>query len=261
MSNDPTKTAVPAQTFASFDGQAIVWREVGEGRPVVLLHGLFSDAVTNWIRFGTAATIAAAGFRVIMPDFRGHGLSAKPHDAAAYPVDVLSRDVEALVAHLGLTDFDLGGYSLGSRTAVRLMVRGMRPRRVVLAGMGLAGLIESNRRTGWFLNVIAEPDSFARGTPGWLAVQFMKTNKIDGEAVSHLLRAQAETSIDAIRALATPALVVCGAADQDNGSAPDLAAALPNAHYNEIPGTHMSSVTMPNLGAAIAAFVAQESPA
>ncbi len=255
MSIEPTATAVPVKNFASFDGQEIAWREVGEGRPLVLLHGLFSDAVTNWIRFGTAATIAAAGFRVIMPDFRAHGLSAKPHDAAAYPIDVLSRDIEALVAHLGLSDFDLGGYSLGSRTAVRLIVRGMRPRRLVLAGMGLAGLVESNRRTAWFLHVIAEPDSFERGTPGWLAVQFMKTNKIDGEALSHLLRAQAETTIEAIRALATPALIVCGAADQDNGSAPDLAAAMPNARYAEIPGTHMSSVTMPDLGAAIAAFL------
>ncbi len=243
-------------TFASFDGQPIAWREVGAGRPVVLLHGLFSDAVTNWIRFGTADRIAAAGFRVIMPDFRAHGASAKPHDAGAYPVDVLSRDIEALVAHLGLTDFDLGGYSLGSRTAVRLLVRGLRPRRVVLAGMGLAGLVESNRRTGWFLKVIAEPDSFERGSPGWLAVQFMRTNKVDGVAVAHLLRAQAETSREAIEAMATPTLVVCGAADQDNGSAPDLAAALPDASYVEIPGTHMSSVTMPDLGTAIAGFLA-----
>lgn len=242
--------------FASFDGQQIAWRELGEGRPVILLHGLFSDAVTNWIRFGTADTIATAGFRVIMPDFRAHGLSATPHDAAAYPVDVLSRDIEALVAHLGLADFDLGGYSLGSRTAVRLLVRGMRPRRVVLAGMGLAGLVESNRRTGWFLHVIAEPDSFARGSPGWLAVQFMRTNKVDGAAVAPLLRAQAATSLDAVTAIATPALVVCGAADQDNGSAPDLAAALPHATYVEIPGTHMSSVTMPDLGSAIAGFLA-----
>jgi len=242
-------------TFASFDGQQIAWREVGEGRPVVLLHGLFSDAVTNWTRFGTADTIAAAGFRVIMPDFRAHGLSAKPHDAAAYPVDVLSQDIEALVAHLGLTDFDLGGYSLGARTVVRLLVRGMRPRRVVLAGMGLAGLVESNRRTAWFLDVIANPDRFERASPGWLAVQFMKTNAVDGAAVAHVLRAQAETSLDAVEAIATPTLVVCGAADRDNGAAPDLAAALPHATYVEIPGTHMNSVTMPDLGRAIAGFL------
>jgi pimeloyl-ACP methyl ester carboxylesterase len=249
-------SALAVQSFGSFDGQPIAWREVGAGRPVVLLHGLFSDAVTNWIKFGTADRIAAAGFRVIMPDFRAHGESAKPHDAAAYPVDVLSQDVEALVAHLGLTDFDLGGYSLGARTAVRLLVRGMRPRRVVLGGMGLAGLVESNRRTEWFLRVIAEPNSFDRGTPGWLAAQFMRTNHVDGAAVAQLLQAQAETALDAVRAITTPALVVCGAADQDNGSAPDLAATLSHATYVEVPGTHMSSVTMPDLGNAIAGFLA-----
>ena len=71
------------------------WARAGA---VVLLHGLFSDAETNWIKFGHAATIAAAGFRVIMPDLRAHGRSAKPHDAAAYPPDVLADDGLALIA-------------------------------------------------------------------------------------------------------------------------------------------------------------------
>lgn len=242
--------------FASFDGVEIAWRESGAGRPVVLLHGLFSDANTNWIRYGTAERIVAAGFRVIMPDFRGHGDSAKPHAAAAYPNDVLARDVAALVAHLGLTDFDLGGYSLGARTAVRCLVRGMMPRRAVLGGMGLAGLIESGRRTDWFLDIIARPDSFARGSAEWLAVQFMRTNGVDGEAVAHVLRAQEATTRDAIAALATPTLVVCGVDDRDNGSAADLVAALSDAHLVEIPGNHMSAVTKPDLGTAIAAFLA-----
>lgn len=243
------------QTFASFDGARIAWREVGAGRPLILLHGLFSDAVTNWIKFGTAATLAAAGFRVVMPDLRGHGASARPHDAGAYPPDVLARDVAALVAHLGLGDFDLGGYSLGSRTTVRCLVRGMAPRRVVLAGMGLAGLVEVNRRTDWFLHVIAAPDSFARGSPGWTAVQFMKTTGVDGTAVAHVLRSQVEMTRADLATVTMPALVVCGADDADNGSAPELAAALAAATYAEVPGTHMSSVTKPELGAAMAAFL------
>jgi pimeloyl-ACP methyl ester carboxylesterase len=53
-----------------------------------------------------------------------------------------------------------------------------------------------------------------------------------------------------------PTLVVCGSEDEDNGSARELAAALPNARYEEIPGTHMSSVTKPELGEKIAAFLA-----
>ena len=242
-------------TFASFDGQPIVWREVGAGRPVVLLHGLFSDAETNWIKFGAAAAIAAAGFRVIMPDLRGHGASAKPHDAAAYPLDVLAMDAAALVAHLGLTDYDLGGYSLGSRTTVRCLVRGMTPRRVVLGGMGLSGLIEVGRRADWFLSVIADPDRFERGSAGWTAVQFMRTNNVDGAATAHVLRSQVVTPRDALDALDRPTLVVCGADDADNGSAPDLAAALPAATYAEVPGTHMSSVTKPEFGAAIASWL------
>ena len=242
-------------TFASFDGQPIVWREVGAGRPVVLLHGLFSDAETNWIKFGAAAAIAAAGFRVIMPDLRGHGASAKPHDAADYPLDVLAMDAAALVAHLGLTDYDLGGYSLGSRTTVRCLVRGMTPRRVVLGGMGLSGLVEVGRRADWFLSVIADPDRFERGSAGWTAVQFMRTNNVDGAATAHVLRSQVVTPRDALDALGRSTLVVCGADDADNGSAPELAAALPAATYAEVPGTHMSSVTKPEFGAAIASWL------
>jgi pimeloyl-ACP methyl ester carboxylesterase len=52
-----------------------------------------------------------------------------------------------------------------------------------------------------------------------------------------------------------PTLVVAGAEDLDNGSAPTLAERLPDAHYVEVPGGHMSSVTKPELGAAIAAFL------
>ena len=110
--------------FASFDGVEIAWQEQGEGRPLVLIHGLFSNAWTNWIRYGHAARLAEAGHRVIMPDLRGHGLSARPHDAAAYPPDVLARDGKALLAHLDLGEYDLGGYSLGGRTVVRMLVDG-----------------------------------------------------------------------------------------------------------------------------------------
>ena len=53
-----------------------------------------------------------------------------------------------------------------------------------------------------------------------------------------------------------PTLVVCGSEDDDNGSAEELAAALPNATFVEVPGTHMSSVTKPEFGEAIASFLA-----
>jgi pimeloyl-ACP methyl ester carboxylesterase len=52
-----------------------------------------------------------------------------------------------------------------------------------------------------------------------------------------------------------PTLVVCGAEDEDNGSGRELAAALPNAIFAEIAGTHMSSITKPEFGEAIAQFL------
>ena len=118
--------SIEPQFFDARDGVRLAWREMGEGRPILLLHGLFSSAEVNWIKFGTAARVAREGYRVIMPDLRIHGSSEAPHDAAHYPPDVLVQDLQDLVAHLGLDAFDLGGFSLGARTSVRAVVSGMR---------------------------------------------------------------------------------------------------------------------------------------
>lgn len=241
--------------FEARDGVRLAWREMGEGRPVVLLHGLFSSGEVNWIKFGTAARIAAEGYRVIMPDLRVHGSSDAPHEAEFYPPDVLVRDLEDLVAHLGLTDFDLGGFSLGARTSVRAVVAGMTPRRLILGGMGLAGLAGWQRRGAFFQRAIAEYESAKRGDDTWMSIQFMKTMKVDRIAAGHLLESFTDTPPDALAAITMPALVVCGEQDQDNGSAEELVAALADAELATIPGTHMSSVTEAALGEAIAAFL------
>lgn len=246
------------EDFLSFDAARIAWHEVGTGKPIILLHGLFSSGEMNWRKFGAATEIAGAGYRVIMPDFRGHGQSAAPHDPAAYPDDVLARDIEALVKHLDLVDFDLGGYSMGARTVVRLLARGMRPRRAVLGGMGLTGITGNTQRAAWFLDVIANAGSFKPGTAEHAAATFMVQNHIDGEAVAHVLRSLQSTPIETVRSLETRTLVIGGAQDQDNGSAAELAMAMPNAAYVEIPGNHMSAVTKPDLGTAIAAWLGHE---
>eukprot|EP01041_Mallomonas_annulata_P031868 gene31868-54253_t len=98
---------VSSNSFESFSQVNIAWKETGEGRPLLLIHGYFSDADTNWIKYGHAAALAEAGYRVIMPDLRAHGLSGKPHDAASYPPDILADDQFALLEHLGITDYDL----------------------------------------------------------------------------------------------------------------------------------------------------------
>ena len=237
------------------DGIELAFHEMGEGRAVVLLHGLFSDAVMNWIKFGHAARIAAAGFRVIMPDLRGHGLSGRPHEPEYYPPGVLARDLRELIAQLGLTDFDLGGFSLGARTTVEGIGEGLRPRRAVLGGAGLEGLRHWQRRKHFFLEAIELFDRVPRGDPHWLSIQFMKSQKVDRVSAGLLLESFADAFMDWLQAFTMLTLVVCGSEDDDNGSAADLAAALPDAIFREVPGTHMSSVIRPELGEAIAAFL------
>ena len=248
--------AVRSERIASFDGTELAVHRLGEGRPVLLLHGLFSSAQMNWIRFGHAQALADAGCEAIMPDLRAHGDSDKPHDPAAYPHDVLVRDAAAVVAALELADFDLVGFSLGARTAVRAVVSGLAPRKLVVAGMGLEGLAGWDRRAAFFIDAIDRFEDVKHGDPAYLAVQFMKTMKVDRVAARLLLQSVEDTSVADLAALTMPTLVVTGDRDRDNGSPQKLVDALPNAVLREVPGTHMSSVTEPALGAAIAQFLA-----
>ena len=242
--------------WTASDGVELAWHEVGDGRPVVLLHGLFSSAEMNWIKFGHAVRIARQGFRVIMPDLRAHGGSAAPHDAACYPQGILARDLSELVDQLGLDAFDLGGFSLGARTTIEAVGKGLRPGKAVLGGMGLEGLRHWARRKRFFLDAIDEFDTAARGNPHWLSIQFMKTMKVDLVAAANLLNSFADCEEGWLQAFAMPTLVVVGSEDDDNGSGEELAETLPDGTFVEVPGTHMSSVTKPEFGEAIARFLA-----
>ena len=224
-------------------------------RPLVLLHGLFSSAHVNWVKYGNARVLADAGFELFMPDLRAHGESEAPHDPSAYPEDVLVEDLKLTIAALDLTDYDLGGFSLGSRTSVRGVLAGLAPRKLVLGGMGLSGLAGWARRSAHFVDAIDRFGTIERGDPAFIAQAFMKTMKVDRVAARLLLGSVDDTAPDALSAITMPTLCVCGADDGDNGSAPELAAALPDGHYVETPGNHMSSVTFKEMGLAIAAFL------
>jgi len=249
-------TEAAVHRWTASDGVHLAYHELGQGRPVILLHGLFSDATMNWIKFGHAERIAAEGFRVIMPDLRAHGQSEKPHGQRFYPKGILARDLRELIALLELSQFDLGGFSLGARTTVEGVGEGLRPRRAVLGGAGLDGLRQWKRRKTFFLDAIAMFDQVQRGDPHWLSIQFMKSQGVDRVAAAQLLESFEDAFMSWLEAFAMPTLVVCGDQDDDNGSAEELANVLPNAVFEEVPGTHMSSVTKPQLGEAIAAFLA-----
>lgn len=240
----------------SFDGTDLAIHRIGQGRPVLLLHGLFSSAQMNWLKFGHAQLLADAGFEAIMPDWRVHGESASPQDEAAYPRDVLVREAFAIVEALELEDYDLVGFSLGARTATAAVIEGLTPRRLVIAGMGYEGLFAWEKRASFFLDMIARFDSIQRGDPAWFAKSFMQTMKINREAARLLLEAVDDIAPEDLANIAMPTLILCGEDDRDNGSPAKLADALPDAELVEVPGDHMGSVTKASLGRAIRDFLA-----
>lgn len=245
-------------TFKTTDGIALHVRELGEGRPLILLHGYFSEADTNWIKYGHAAVLAEAGFRVIMPDLRAHGLSDKPHDPIHYPKDILANDQFALIDHLGLGDFDLGGYSLGGRTVARMLAKGCTPRRVVISGMGLEGLSDTGKRAEHFRNVLENLGKHERGSAAFMAEAFLKTTGGDPVALLRILDTFVDTSEDVLRSFDFPIGVICGDADSDNGSAAALAELVPRGQLITVPGNHMSAVIKAELGLAIRDFLLEE---
>ncbi|WP_026092084.1 alpha/beta fold hydrolase [Porphyrobacter sp. AAP82] len=245
--------------FASFDGTRLAVHTLGEGRPVVLLHGLFSSAKMNWIKWGHAERLAAAGLRAVMLDFRVHGQSEAPRDAHAYPAGVLVRDVAALAEHFALEPggFDLVGFSLGARTAVHTVAHGvLEPRRLCLCGMGVEGLSGWARRADFFKRVIDEFDTIKPGDPAFTARTFLKSQGIDRVAARLLLDAMDGFDLAKLANITMPTAVICGDEDRDNGSPEGLAALLPDARHIVVPGTHMGSVTKRELGSAITGFLA-----
>src|SRR3954468_9930693 len=93
-------------------GAAISYWETGDeyNTPVVLLHGLGSDADT-WAEVGTAL---ADRYRVLAPDQRGHGDS---EHTAEYSFELLRDDLYRLVDALDLRRFVLVGHSMGGTVA------------------------------------------------------------------------------------------------------------------------------------------------
>jgi pimeloyl-ACP methyl ester carboxylesterase len=106
-------------TFASFDDLDLAYLDEGKGAPVVLLHGFAADHFSNWVATGVVDALVGAGRRVLAPDARGHGASAKPHDPSAYANDAMLRDVQSLMDHAALDHVDVVGYSMGAIVAGR----------------------------------------------------------------------------------------------------------------------------------------------
>ena len=250
-------TDLPAQRFRGRDGAQLAWRELGDGPPVILLHGLMGSG-TLLLGDGPARALAERGYRVILPDLRGHGDSARPHDPAGYPPDVLADDGLALIEHLGLGDYRLAGYSLGGKLVLRLLARGARPARAIVGGQGLDALDAETSRTGGYrrlLAAVASGSAFEPGSPGEAFAGWVTQIGADPLAIGYLLDSFVPTPREVLAQVPTQTLVVAGDQDSRSASAAELTALLPNGRLVLVPGDHHTTLGAPEFTAAVLDFL------
>jgi pimeloyl-ACP methyl ester carboxylesterase len=249
-------TNSPTRPYRAPDGVELAYREIGAGRPLVLVHGFTSNGA-QWIEHGPAPALAAHGFRVILPDLRGHGESPRPHDPAGYPPDVLADDTLALIDHLGLDDYDLGGYSLGGRVVLRMLTRGAAPTRAIVAGQGLDAITRQTTRTGMYRRVLTAmlDDSVDPESPDAMSAYWIKQLGNDPQALLRVLDSNVATPLVDVRKVPTPVLVTVGDEDHTHAGADELAAELPNARFARIPGDHYTAFIAPEFAELLLDFL------
>lgn len=244
-------------THFNSGGLSIVYEVVGEGPPVVLVHGFASNRAVNWMGTGWFAALADAGYRVIALDCRGHGESDKPHAQAAYRLGRHVEDVLALMDHLGVAKASLMGYSMGARIVFEFLLA--HPERVVKAVLGGVGLPHRDPKFTEAVAVALEaPDASAITDPVGLRYRkFAERQRGDLAALAACFRAIHEPlTRSGTPQVAVPVLVVAGEKDDQIIDPEGFAATIPGARLVTVPGRdHMTTVGDPRFKDAVLNFL------
>jgi pimeloyl-ACP methyl ester carboxylesterase len=227
-------------------GVRIGYEAVGEGRPLVLLHGWCCDR-SWWTEPGYIDDLRS-DHRLVNVDIRGHGASDKPHEAAAYSSDAVFAVADAE----GLDRFAIWGQSYGGWIA--WMTAAAAPERVpaiVASGswdprpepeepMGTDAWGEALRHGGTSGLVdrfkIDMGETFDREFPPWAQAV---TLRADPEA---LLAARARPrwtywiSDEELTSFPVPALLIAGELEDKDNDAAKVAAMIPNGQSLRLPG-------------------------
>lgn len=244
-------------------GLRLAYEVSGEGPPILLIHGFASSGKVNWIDTGWVDTLAAAGYRAITLDNRGHGASDKPHDPEVYHPGLMAEDALALLDHLGLGQAAVMGYSMGARISAFLAYA--HPERVpalIFGGMGL-NLINGLSDGNDIIAGLRAPalEDLTHPTARQFRI-FADHTGSDREALAACMETSREPMARAdVRRIAMPVLVAVGEADAMAGQPGPLAELLPQGEAFVIPKRdHMRATGDKAFKAAALAFLASHYP-
>jgi pimeloyl-ACP methyl ester carboxylesterase len=230
------------------DGVTICYDVVGEGRPLMLLHGLWCDR-SWWTEPGYVEELRR-DHRLVNVDIRGHGASDKPHEAAAYTSAVLRGDVLAVADAEGLDRFAIWGHSYGGWIA--WMTAAAVPERVpaiVTSGAWdprpeeppeTSEYNEALRRGGTRALVelfqLEDGSNFDREFPSWARAVSLRGDPEALLAAGALQRWTDGIPEEDLRSFPVPALLIAGEFDDEDDDATKVAAMIPNGQSLRLRG-------------------------
>lgn len=195
------------------NGLDVGYEVVGEGPPLLLLHGASSGGRLD---FGHQLARFRRDFTCYLPDARGHGATRwAAEDGFAY--DWLVDDTIAFADALGLGAFHLAGFSMGGATALGVASRW--PERVLtLVVIGITP--EREPRTS-VARRLFDAERIKRTEPDWAAVLDRRHDPVQGEGgwerllpvIAAAISAQDLLEPAELRRVDAPALVIAGDRD------------------------------------------------
>ncbi len=219
--------------YAPVNDLQLYYERHGSGRPLVLLHG---GLLTIDLNFAPLLEPLAATRQVIAVELQGHGHTADTDRPMT--IEALAADVVALLDHLGITETDLFGFSLGGIVAYAIALGA--PSRV---GKLIVASADGHRPPG---RESAPLDEDRMPTPADFQAMRDAYNAVAPDP-AHFDEFAAKASkmvhefpgwTDELRSLQVPTLLIFG--DRDFSPLPDVVEVfelLPNAQLAVLPGT------------------------
>ncbi len=243
------------------NGTALHAVTLGDGPPVVMIHGLMLGSLAQW--YFTAAPVLARTHRVVLYDLRGHGRSAR--EARGYDLATLADDLDGLLAALDVDGpIDVVGHSYGGLIALTWALRHpTRARRLVVADAplppGTALPLIGDGSPEAMLDALPAPVRDAVLHGGRRARRLLESLHFLARDTTLLADLVAEPGPRdaALARLPSPTAVVVGDRSACRAAGAHLAATLPDARLTVVPGGHFLPVEAPTaLTDAIAAHLA-----